>query len=176
MRGGGACYARRRTDFGALLEDADGEVGVSSAAELLQPDRRGEPRGPGAHDDHVVAQRLPPAAEPPGGAPALRERAAGRRARCPRCRRQRSPRRSRGFPDGPLHYARLLGSRDPEVFWDFWRSGGLALYPSGGEGRGRHGSMGQESGSCWVLHFFCVLYFCLDEIAEVDEDKQLSLI
>uniref|UniRef100_A0A0A9AGJ9 Uncharacterized protein n=1 Tax=Arundo donax TaxID=35708 RepID=A0A0A9AGJ9_ARUDO len=94
------------TDFAALLEDADGEVGVGGATELLQPDRRGEPRRPRAHDHHVVAQRLPAAAEPPRCAPARREGAvAGRARRRPR-RRQRSPGGRRSGAEGPMHCTR----------------------------------------------------------------------
>nr|CAB3502883.1 unnamed protein product [Digitaria exilis] len=93
----GGARARRRTDFGTLLEDADGEVGVGGAAELLEPDRRGEPRGPGAHDHHVVAERLPAAAEPPNRAPGRRAGAA--RGRPPR-RRQPSPGGGRRCADG----------------------------------------------------------------------------
>jgi hypothetical protein len=87
------CSEGRRTYFGVLLEDADGEVGVGVAAELLESDRSREPR---AHDHHVVAQRLPPVAEPPRpqrrGATARRARAvAGTGHRRP-CRGQHSPR------------------------------------------------------------------------------------
>lgn len=153
---GEACYARRRTDFGALLQDADREVGVSGAAELLQPDRRGEPRGPGAHDDHVVAQRLPPAAEPPSGAPARREGAAGRSGRCPRRRRQRSPCRSRGFLDGPLHCSLLLGS--PRCFGIF---GEVGVWPSGEEVREDTEVWGRGVALCWVL-FSILFVFGLD--------------
>ncbi|BAT11662.1 Os10g0516350, partial [Oryza sativa Japonica Group] len=78
-----------RTDFGALLEDADGEVGVGVAAELLQPDGRGEPRGPSPHDHHVVAHRLPAPAQPPRR---RRRRAPPRRAVA---RRVANPRRRR---------------------------------------------------------------------------------
>ena len=166
MRGGA------RTDFGALLQDADGEVGVSGAAELLQPDRGGEPRGPGAHDDHVVAQRLPPAAEPPScGAPARREvSAAGRSGRCPRRRRrQRSPCRSRGFPDGPLHCSlSCSGARGVLGFLEKW--GRLAVRR---RRPGRHGSVGRGVALCWVFNFTNFFFVCLDwigldEIAEVD--------
>ena len=38
-----------RADFGTLLNYDDAEIGI----ELLQPDRGGKARGPGADDDNV---------------------------------------------------------------------------------------------------------------------------
>ncbi len=40
-------------NLGALLKDHNGNVLAGLSGELLQPDRGGEPRGPGA-DDHDV--------------------------------------------------------------------------------------------------------------------------
>jgi hypothetical protein len=62
--------------------------------------------------------------------------------------------------------ALLSPAREPKVFWDFWRSWGLAVRR---RSPGRHGSMGQGSGTLLgsFFHSFCV-WIGFDEIAEVD--------
>ena len=47
-----------RADLRTLLEHADADVLALLGRELLQADRRGESRGPGADDDHVVLHRF----------------------------------------------------------------------------------------------------------------------
>ena len=47
-----------RADFRALLDDADADLGLGGGRELLQTDRRREPRRPGPDDDHVVFHPL----------------------------------------------------------------------------------------------------------------------
>jgi hypothetical protein len=48
-----------RADRRALLEQADRELLAALFAKLAQPDGRGEPSRPSAHDDHVVMHHLP---------------------------------------------------------------------------------------------------------------------
>jgi hypothetical protein len=40
-------------DLAALLDDHDGQLGVRGFRELLQPDRSGERRRPGADEEHI---------------------------------------------------------------------------------------------------------------------------
>ncbi len=47
-----------RADLRALLDDADADLGLGRRRELLQPDRRREPRRPGPDDDHVILHPL----------------------------------------------------------------------------------------------------------------------
>ncbi len=47
-----------RTDLGAFFEDADGQLAFLFLRELREADAGGQPRRPGADDDHVKIHRF----------------------------------------------------------------------------------------------------------------------
>jgi hypothetical protein len=96
-----------RADLRSLLDHAHGELAARGRRQLLQPDRRGEARGAGAHDHDVVLHRFAIGHGEPSkcgcgasASPRLRRtpRARGRRARG--CRR-RARRRGASRPPRP---------------------------------------------------------------------------
>ena len=48
-----------RADFSALLDDADADLLTVPGSALLEPDRRRQPRGAAADDQHIELHRLP---------------------------------------------------------------------------------------------------------------------